>query len=133
MTHATILQRRLLEGLYIKTIEGNISWSYDQSADSCQANFGLGYVEVLSETDEDGDYFNYVRILNLKMELIENIYGGTVGHSIKPVNTSHSNYWELIRDLMSTAKRSATGADEVMQSILIELEATNLRMDDVPF
>jgi len=125
--------RRLLEGLYLKTVSGDISWSYDSAEDKCEAQIGSGYIQVLGDTDEDGDYFNYVRILNSNKVVSDNIYGGTPGRSAIPSNTGHSNYWELIRDLKSAAQRSALGSQEVLLSMISALDADKLDVHDLPF
>lgn len=129
--------RRLLESLFIRTMEKDISWTYDEASDSCEASLGDGFVEVSGETDEDGDYLTLVKILNERKQVIDRIYGGSYGLSdFNPHNTTHKNYWSLIKELKTAAERSALGADRVIDSILVRLASGNLPLtdsDDVPF
>lgn len=138
MTDSSSDLRELVEVLYIRTADRKVPWRYDETSDTCEVTLGKGYVQVLGETDEDGDYFNYIRLLNSDKAVIEDIYGGTLAGSASPVKspmrTGHQSYWELIRDLKSRAQRIAIGADEVLVSMLGELRAGASDLDeDVPF
>lgn len=133
MIDSTTGLRKLLEALYLKTIAGNISWSYLQTIDLLETPLGQGYIQIAQETDEDGDYYTFIRILNEAKQVVENIYGGTLGTNNKPVNTAHKTYWELITDLRSVALRAAVGADAVLASMIQTLGAEDLDLDEVPF
>ncbi|WP_447758662.1 hypothetical protein [Sphingopyxis fribergensis] len=135
MNDLTANMRRLIEALYIKSINQEISWSFFHGADLCEAEFGEGFVQTIEEANEDGDYYCYARILNSDKEVIDNIYGGTLGNKNKPYNTDHKSYFELLRDLHTVAKRNALGADRLISSLLSALGAENLPVsdDDVPF
>lgn len=124
--------RRLVEGLYQATAKGHVSWRYDASSDLCETQVGDGYIQIVREADEDGDYYSYIKVLNSEKQVIDNIYGGSLGFH-KPVNTEHKDYWALMSDLRESAERQALGADKVISSILTELGATELNVDDVPF
>ena len=132
MTNAKDDLRRLVEGLYLGTLNGKVKWTYDSASDLCESKLGDGYVQTVRETDNDGDYFSYVKVLNASKQVIDNIYGGTLSNG-DPVNTSHKNYWTLMGDLREVAERQALGADKVISSILDDLGAKNLSLDDVPF
>tara|TARA_R110000787_G_C13271604_1_gene431545 strand:+ start:318 stop:725 length:408 start_codon:yes stop_codon:yes gene_type:complete len=127
--------RRLVESLYIRTLEGKISWSYDASSDSCECEVGEGYIQILQESDDNGDYYTFIRVLNNQKQVIENIYGGSVGSNTKPFNTPHKDYWELMVDLRAMAQRSAIGGDAVLASMLAQLNADKIAMeeDEIPF
>jgi hypothetical protein len=116
-------------------MEQSLPWTYNPSSDSCEAEVGAGYVEVVQEADEDGDYYSYVQIRNSQKEVVDTIYGGTVGGSHKPFNTGHKDYWELMKDLRAQAYRSAMGSDKVISGMLAELNAASLALDsdDIPF
>lgn len=124
--------RRLVEGLYLGTINGKVKWSYDSAGDLCEAKLGDGYIQVVRETDEDGDYFSYVKVLNSDKQVIDNIYGGTLGGN-EPSNTGHANYWQLMKELREVAERQALGADQVISSILKQINADDLPINDIPF
>jgi hypothetical protein len=133
VTDSTTPLRKLVEALYIKTIGQELVWSYNSATDSCEASVGAGYVSVIQETDEDGDYYSYLQIKNSQSEVVDSIYGGTLGKS-SPFNTGHHNYWELIKDLRAQAYRSAMGSDKVVSSMLVALNASSLKLDDeIPF
>lgn len=135
MSDATVNMRKLIEALYIRSASQDISWSFFPGSDLCETDLGEGFVQTIEEADEDGNYYCYVRILNSEKEVIDNIYGGTLGIKNKPYNTDHKNYFELLRDLHVTAKRNAVGADKLVSSILGALNAENLSIsdDDAPF
>lgn len=134
MTDATKPLRQLLEAVYLKTVSQGLLWAYNPSNDSCTAELGPGVVEIVQEADEDGDYYSYVQIRNSQNEVVDTIYGGTVGRGAKPFNTGHKDYWELIKDLRSQAYRSAMGSDKIVSGMLMELKADNLPLDeDFPF
>lgn len=136
MTDATRPLRKLLEAVYLRTMEQSLQWTYNPSSDSCETEVGAGYVEVVQEADEDGDYYSYVQIRNSQREIVDTIYGGTIGKSTIPFNTGHKDYWELMKDLRAQAYRSAMGSDKVVSGMLSELNASNLALDlddDLPF
>jgi len=131
MNDSTTDLRRLVEGLYLKTLSKSVSWTYDQSTDACEAHLGNGYVQVVGETNSEGDYYCYIKVLNKEKQVVDSIYGGSLGESA-PTNTGHKDYWKLIADLKSSAERSALGADEIISSILSELGIDSLDVD-LPF
>lgn len=134
MTDETSQQRKLLESLYLRTLDRKITWRYDSTEDSCESSVGQGYVQISQEVDEDGDLFPVVKLLNGKKEVIDRITGGFGLYAEKPFNTPHKDYWDLIRELKIKAERAAKGADIVIQSILHELGAERLDLgDDIPF
>ncbi|TMJ17159.1 MAG: hypothetical protein E6G94_02315 [Alphaproteobacteria bacterium] len=136
MTTYTEQLRKLLEGLYLRTIEKSINWTYDESSDSCESRLGDGYVQVVGETDDAGDYYSFIKLLNYNKQVIDSIYGGSYGlKDHKPSNTGHPDYWKLIVDLKQAAERSALGADKVIETMLLRLNSDNLKLDDdeVPF
>lgn len=137
MSQYTDQLRKLLEGLYLRTMDQQIDWSYDEATDSCEASIGDGYVQVSGETDDDGDYINLVKLLNSSKQVINRIYGGSYGlGDFSPFNTGHKNYWILISELKTAAEKSALGADKVLASMLDRLNSNRLPLsadDDVPF
>lgn len=133
MTDATKPLRQLLEAVYLKTMSQELNWTYNPSNDSCMAELVPGSIEIVQEADEDGDYYSYVQIRNFQNEVVDTIYGGTLGRN-KPFNTGHKDYWELMKDLRSQAYRSAMGSDKIVSGMLNELNAANLPLeDDLPF
>lgn len=133
MTVSNQQLRRLIEGLYLQTIKQAVKWSFNERDSICEAEIGAGYVQIAEEADDDGDYYSVARVLNKNRDVIDTIYGGTLGRDKTPVNTGHPDYWVLLRDLFSSAKRSALGADKVIDSIVDALGAKNMDVDDVPF
>ncbi|WP_294190318.1 hypothetical protein [uncultured Sphingomonas sp.] len=135
MTDATKPLRQLIEAVYLKTVSQELNWSFNPADDSCTAQLGPGAVEIVQETDEDGDYYSYAQIRNSQNEVVDTIYGGSLGRGSKPFNTGHKDYWELLRDLRSQAYRSAMGTDKIVSGMLAELNAVSLPLDedDVPF
>lgn len=133
MTDISTTFRKLLEGLYIKTNQQVVIWNFNQSESLCESSIGDGYVQVFQEADEDGDYYNYVRVLNGDRDVVDTIYGGALGRGASPANTGHADYWDLMRDLYSAARRSALGADKVIGSMVKALGADDLDMSDIPF
>lgn len=129
--------RRLLEGLYIKTMSKEVNWSYDEANDLSEASIGNGYVQIVGETDEDGDFIIVVKILSESKQVIDRVYGGSYGlGGFQPYNTGHNDYWHLIRELKASAQRAALGADVVIDSILERLGSKALPLtpeDEVPF
>lgn len=135
MSDATANMKRLLEALYLKSLKQEVEWEFFPSLDLCEAKLGSGFVQVVSEADDEGNYYSFVRILDSEKTVVDNIYGGNFGIQSKPYNTDHKNYWDLMRDLYSVSKRSALGADKLVSSIVDSLGASNLSIseDDVPF
>lgn len=133
MNDSTTPLRKLIEALYLRTLDRKIPWVFLQAADTCEAPLGEGYVQVVKEADDDGDYYSYVRLLNKDKQVVENIYGGTLGQNNRPANTGHKDYWELMNDLRSIAQRAAVGADTVVNSMLKTLDADDIDLNDVPF
>ena len=137
MTTYTEQLRRLLEGLYLRTMEKKIRWTYDESTDSCEASLGRGYVELAGETDQDGDYSVLVKLLNADKQVIDRIYGGSYGlHEHVPFNTGHKTYWVLMTEIKNSAERSALGSDEVIDSMISGLASDVLPLsddDEIPF
>ncbi|RVT42110.1 hypothetical protein [Sphingobium algorifonticola] len=134
MTDPTKRLRQLIEAIYLKTVAGEITWAFNPTSDACETDLGAGSIEVVQESDDDGNYYSYVKIRNSEQEVVENIYGGTLGKGARPFNTGHKNYWELLSDLRAQSYRSAMGADKIVASMLTQLDATDLIIDDdVPF
>jgi len=126
--------RRLIEGLYLKTTSNQIKWTYDADSGTYETKVNDFFIQCASEVDEAGDYYNLIKILNSSKDIIDRINGGTLFPQ-KPVNTGHSAYWELFRDLREAAERSASGADEIIGDIVkaLGIDKIPLINDDVPF
>jgi hypothetical protein len=122
-------KRKLVESLYLRTVEGKIEWHYDPVNGSSEATVGNGHVEMDSESDEDGNYYPVVKVLNQNKEVIDRVYGGSLWRS-KPSSTGHATYADLISDLLVKAERKAKGADVVLNSILNELGADQVFLND---
>ena len=73
MNDATTNMRRLIEALYIKSVDQQVSWSFFPGADLCEAELGEGFVQTIEEADEEGNYYCYARILNSEKEVIRMI------------------------------------------------------------
>jgi hypothetical protein len=134
VTDATKPLRQLVEAVYLKTLSQELAWSFNPASDSCTAELGPGSVEIVQETDENGDYYSYIQVKNFQNEVVDTIYGGSLGRGNKPFNTGHKDYWELMNDLRAQAYRSAMGSDKIVSGMLAELNAANLQLDDdIPF
>lgn len=133
MTDMTDQLRRLVEGLYLKTNQQGVEWRSDQADSLCEAAIGDGYVQVLQEADDEGDFYSYVRVLNASRDVIDTIYGGSLGKDKKPTNTAHQNYWQLMSDLYSSARRSSLGADKIVNNIVDALGVATLNVNDPLF
>ena len=132
MTDAIAPLRDLVEAVYKKTMSAELDWTFDQEADVCEANIGEGYLHICSDVDDYGDHFYYVKILNWQKQVIDTVYGGTLGQGLP--STGHANYWSLITDLRTAAHRKAVGADAVIRSMLTALGRNDPDLDDdVPF
>lgn len=129
--------RKLVEGLYRATMSSSIMW-VSKEENIFEAPLGKGYVQVLSEVDEEGDFYHIARIVNDKKEVVDTIYGGTLsgGNWTSRPTTGHTDYWKLLTDLFVAARRSAVGAQEIISSMLDELPSaptTDHLSDDTPF
>jgi hypothetical protein len=138
MMDAAAPLRGLVEAIYKKSSSGELDWIYEQDENVCETRIGDGYFQVCADTDDDGDYYYYVKILNQSKQVIDTIYGGNFQDYVP--TTGHQNYWQLITDLRTLAFRKALGADEVIKSMLSALHADadagsprGKPGDDVPF
>ncbi|WP_338502033.1 hypothetical protein V6R86_03155 [Sphingomonas kaistensis] len=144
MTDPAAPLRALCEAVYKKTANGEVEWRFDDDLDACEASIGQGYIQICSEVDVDGDKYFFVKILNGFKQTVDSIYGGTLGIGTKP-STGQKDWWDFIRDLRTMAYRRAVGSEEVINSMLHELDASPASRrvqpprpfddldDDVPF
>jgi len=123
MSAAIDKYKSLVEKLYERTTEKNLSWDYD--ADDKWVYIGIAGRTLFVEEKKNDDLEPIIEIDirsgsgdDSRSEIFtdETLDG-------KPSIAEFSTYYELMASLYNMAKRQATGADEDVDAILSELNS----------
>lgn len=126
MSNAGQRLRSLVEGLYIATEKGELRWTPVENSRTYMCQIGESRAEILQVGND-------VRI---------NIYGpsgdevdsfdDTYFRDVSPKNIPHDSYFMAMTALLQSARRTATGADRVIDSIISSLGTPEVS-DEPPF
>jgi hypothetical protein len=115
----------LIERLIRKTAEGQTEWKKSVLEDRFQISFRDNTVRI--KAPPEGDYDNPVFILELmngEGTVVESVSDEELDRDI-PMGKHH--WFKQLSSLFEMARRSALGADKVLNEILADLD------DDLPF
>ncbi len=124
--------RALIEGLYAATTRGDVSWHAVQNVDSYITSIGDGRIEIKEDQNVGGEPIIVVNIYNMDGKWVDSVNDDDLKGST-PVSLPYNNYFLLMKVLHDVARRSATGADKVIEGILRAINAPNIDSDEVPF
>ena len=114
--------RTLVEVLYIATSEGRLSWSKSTSRSSAYVSkVNNNLVEIDSEPGSRGDDIR-INIYDSEGNQIDTFVDPYFG-DLKPSNVNFNGYYSLMTSLLEGARRSATGADKIVDGIIAALGA----------
>lgn len=114
--------RRLVETLHSKTAEGKLDWreaDFQLVNEAYQIDLAMNSLRISKTTNQDGAELIVINLLNSDGRIVESF-------SDEDIDTDH-RYYNMMKDLHEMASRRALGSDEVLDSILSELN------DDLPF
>lgn len=123
--------RSLVEGLYSATQSGKIKWAKFSNTDSYISALKASSVEIKGDVNYKGEPVIAVNIYDVSGDQIES-FNDDYFIGTRPHTLSYDTYYEAMKALYEMARRSATGADKLIQSILHEIGAPVVD-DDVPF
>ncbi len=123
---STIVQKysRLLEKLQVVTSYGRVEWKIDDFSEEVSAIVGarrLGFKIVTKA----GNSAVKVTVYDENGKSVDSFDDDDFSTSYPP--TGYASYWLFMNDIMTAGRRSATGADKIIDSLIDELD------DEVPF
>jgi hypothetical protein len=117
--------RTLVEGLYLATENGTLKWSDKDGFSSYIADIGENRVEILLA---GGDIrINIYDVLGDEVDTFDDTYF----KEMKPVKLPYDSYYHAMTVLHQSARRSATGADRIIDSMISSLGAEPVRDDPI--
>lgn len=119
--------RSLVEGLLLATTEGRLNWEIASSS-SYLTEVGGGRVEVAKDNAD-------IRITVYGPNGNEvDSFDDNYLRNYSPQKVQFANYYAAMVALFESARRKATGADQVVDEILRALQTPLVRdNDDIPF
>lgn len=123
--------RSLVEGLYNSTLSGKIIWTKVSNAESFITSLKSSSVEIKDDINNRGEPVIVINIYDKNGTQIES-FNDDYFISVKPYNLSYDTYYDAMKSLHEMSRRSATGADKLIQNILSEIGAPSVD-DDIPF
>lgn len=118
--------KRLVEGLYNKSLNKAISWSYHSVDKYVETIIANRAIRSWVGEDEEGNPLAIIVIINEDGNLLERFNDEDIkGNPIEFYDGK--TYYQLMISIIDMAKRQATGADDAIDAILEELE------DTIPF
>lgn len=124
--------RSLIEGLYGKTVSGNLMWYQFPDLTSVYVLFGDTRLELDDGQNNRGEPIISLTMYNKDGKVIDYFNDDHLKGS-KPANYAFPDYYILMSNLYEAARRSATGADKAVDEILKAIEAPKIDSDEVPF
>lgn len=125
--------RTLVEGLYLSTDSGKISWEAGWSNDIYSTEIANYKIEITSESGARGGEDIRLNIYNEEATLIDS-FTDTIFLEQNPRNTEFANYYLLMSNLYDSARRSASGSLKALDVIISEIGAPKVTDDeDIPF
>jgi hypothetical protein len=128
MAHESAKFARILRGLVTKTLTGELDWSAGKKKDQFVLNIGGNRLELGTFEDEFGEIAFELTIYNVAGQQTDSFSDLNIrGVYAKAYD---ENSYDVMRDLFSTLRRKGTGAEQTLDSILMEVEEDD---DDIPF
>jgi hypothetical protein len=133
MAHAKIVD--VVKKLHERVREGKVQWGQTESSDVYEAAFPLYAVRVGKRRSAipdagPGEVDYVVAIYNAEGTLIEEIDDPGLREASSGEITGVAAY-NMMKDLYESARRSAMGVDEALDSLLSELD--KVEPEDLPF
>lgn len=122
---ANAKHRKLVDLLYKKTVDRSIKWELVNSS-QLYLRIGGGSLYLYGGINSQGEDMINFRLFDSNGELADSFSDENLVYD-NGVPTGFGNWYLLCDALMEIAKRQATGADDVLDAMLAELD------DDVPF
>ena len=116
--------KKLVNILYSKTYKKEIEWKNDDVLGT-YCFVGSRMISLEEGHNEDMEPIETVEIRNSDGELAESFNDELFKDDTAPAG--FTSYWNLMTLIRETARRQATGADDAIDAILLELD------DDPPF
>lgn len=124
--------RSLVEGLYLGSNNGSIKWSRFENSDSFYTEVDGGNIEIGKGQNARGEPVVLVTIYNGEGQKVDS-FDDDYFKDLAPIYFHRGGYFEMMNDIIETARRSATGADQIIDSILRNIGAPKIDSDDPPF
>jgi len=127
MNISTSTQRlaRLVLLLNDKTNAGEIQWAGTDHHSVFRAEISKNAIEIREATDESGLPSVELAIFNSKGDRVD-VFDDTLFSNVdNPLG--YTGYFSLMTDLLNTAKRQCSGAEQTVSELLSQLN------DDMPF
>ena len=119
MTDETKQYRKLVERLYKKTRDKEISWSTGWTGE-LECELSSYKVRLESSEGPEGSPLEDVIIINSNDEIIDSFNDEDISDDSNPLG--FPNYWRLMQQLRKLANRQAKGVDTALKAILDNLE-----------
>lgn len=123
--------RSLVEGLYNATMTGRIKWQPVSKSSSYLTSLRSSAIEIADDMNNNGEPVIVVNVYDQLGNIVDS-FNDDYLHGYKPHNLSYDSYYTVMKNLQEMARRNATGADRIIQSILTEIGAPSVD-DDIPF
>ena len=127
MTELTTKHIRLFELLEKLTEEGKQEWRFDEGKTEPVTQVSSFEVSVRRSNSSEGTAFIEIAVKNYSGEVVDKFTDDDMTEFLE--NDAEQNFKRMER-LLRSATRRASGADNVLDEILVELEE---KSDEVPF
>ncbi|MFC4593063.1 hypothetical protein [Sphingobium tyrosinilyticum] len=117
--------RTLVERLLKRTLNGDLSWDYDEFENKLSTNIAERMVYLEETKNDNGEPAIKLSIVNPTSQKAESFIDDMI-NGPTPNYRGFDSYWVLMKTLFDVGVRRATGADKDIDDILDTL-------DDVPF
>ena len=124
--------RSLAEGLYLASASGQIKWSAFVGSDSYVTPVGRNKIEISSSLNDSGEDLYVVNIYDGDGNRVDGFTDEYFSRKLEPQHVSVASYFWLMSNLFEMARRNATGADKVLDDLLLQIKAPSID-SDVPF
>lgn len=131
MTGTVAKYRALTEKLYERTIAKKLKWRYEGEDRSVWVRLAGQTILLSISSNDDFEPLCSLSIQNNEGEFLEGFNDENLGPE-KPAIGNFLNWYLLMEAMFQMAKRQATGADEALDNILRELDASS-DWDNVEF
>jgi hypothetical protein len=124
--------RSLVEGLYIATSNGTLKWAVVPNSSTYVANIASSRVEIGAEGGELGEADIRISVYDSSGNNVDS-FDDNYFKGMKPKNIPYDGYYSAMAALLDSARRSATGADKVVDNILNSLGTPKVDDGDFSF
>lgn len=112
----------LVEAVYDKTLDGTLAWEPTATKGAVSCRIGSAIIHM---DDEPSERFE----LDFRMSVFDrdgnqvDTFSNSMFYDMEPRRFPFDSYYKLMENLLELARRKVTGADAILDELLVKLEA----------